>query len=75
MRREYTKDEFCHFFRVYITWKYGTITKAAECWGCSKTFVSLVAAGKREPSETMISELDAEIETTTVYRIGVEVKV
>ena len=42
--------------RVHIARKYKVQTKAAEAWGCSRSFVSLVLSGGSQPTKVMLDD-------------------
>jgi len=42
---------------IHIRRKYGRQQDAAEAWGVSAVFVSLVLSGKKSPNKTMLEEL------------------
>jgi hypothetical protein len=46
-------DEILH----HVLKRYGTKEKAAQAWGVSTAFVSMVTNGKKRPTQAILSEV------------------
>ena len=65
-----TEANFLKLYKAHIFHTHGTQSKAAEFWGVSSSFISLVISGVRRPSTQMLKDVGFTVkkESTNVYK-------
>ena len=61
-----TESKFLKLFKAHIFNKHGTQSAAAEYWGVSNNFVSLVVNGVRRPNSDMLNDMGLTLKSETV---------